>query len=213
MRWMPIATLDSTPAALGEQARDEVDLADEAMVAGCVRGDRRAMACLYNRYKRRVHGLALRMVGPQEAEELTQDVFLRIYNGLSRFRGDSALGTWVYRITMNVCLSHLAKRRRRTRLDQDFQREAALELRPRESSPLLRRRLEQALARLPDGYRAVLVLHDVEGLNHDEVAGILGCRVGTSKSQLHKARMKMRALLEPLLDQPAQAEPTETSNQ
>jgi RNA polymerase sigma-70 factor (ECF subfamily) len=100
---------------------------------------------------------------------------------------------------MNVCLSFLAKqkRRRRLRLGIKIDQEP---VQPQHGNPWLRQNLEQAMSQLPDGYRAVLVLHDVEGLNHEEVARILGCRVGTSKSQLHKARMRMRSLLEPMLN-------------
>jgi RNA polymerase sigma-70 factor (ECF subfamily) len=140
----------------------------------------------------------LRMVGRSDAEELTQDVFLRIFRGLGSFRGDAALGTWVYRLAMNVCLSFLSRRKRRQRLDERFEVAPAETAAPApDSNPWLRQQLEAAMGQLSPGYRAVLVLHDVEGLNHEEIAKILGCRVGTSKSQLHKARMKMRDLLGP----------------
>jgi RNA polymerase sigma-70 factor (ECF subfamily) len=98
---------------------------------------------------------------------------------------------------MNVCLSSLDKRKRRARAEQNLKPDEPEE--PRPVTPLLRRSMEQALAQLPEGYRATLILHDVEGLSHEEVAAVLGCRVGTSKSQLHKARMRMRELLEPTL--------------
>jgi RNA polymerase sigma-70 factor (ECF subfamily) len=130
-----------------------------------------------------------------DAEEVAQEVFVRIYRGLTRFRGDSALSTWIYRLSVNAALSHV------TRRPKPMESDDALAAVPApaepERDPRLARRLEACLAELPPGYRAVLVLHDVEGLSHEECAGILGCRVGTSKSQLHKARAKMRDLLGP----------------
>lgn len=156
------------------------------------------MEALYHRYKRRVFGLVTRIVGVEDAEEVAQDCFVRIFRGLPKFRGDSQLGTWIYRLAVNAALSHATKRaKRRTHGDE------ALERVPARQGPLrdpnLSARLEQALRDLPPGYRAVLVLHDIEGLSHEECAAIVGCRVGTSKSQLHKARAKMRELLGPEL--------------
>ena len=119
--------------------------------------------------------------------------------GWPGFRGDAALGTWIYRLAMNVCLSFLAKRSRRGQIDSRIG-QSPEPTPPRVGNPWLRDQLERALAELPDGYRAVLILHDVEGLNHQEIAEIIGCRVGTSKSQLHKARMRMRKLLGSELD-------------
>jgi len=141
----------------------------------------------------------LKMVGAADADELTQDSFVRIFRGLPKFRGDAALGTWIYRLTMNVCLSYLAKRNRRGQIDAQLAQDEVVTQRPEVGSPWLRDHLTKALGRLPAGYRAVLVLHDIEGLNHQEISEILGCRVGTSKSQLHKARMKMRQILQPVL--------------
>ncbi len=180
----------------GEAPRAE----EQALARACAEGDARAMAQLYGRYSQRVFNVVCRMVGRQEAEELAQDAFVRVFKGVGGFRGSSALGTWIYRLTMNLCLSHLAKRKRRRRLQERYEREqVAIWEAPKTRSPWLRARLERALAELPDGYRAVLILHDVEGLSHQEVASILGCREGTSKSQLHKARLRMRTLLEPAL--------------
>ena len=175
------------------------DLADDAvLVEACRRGERRAMEALYHRYKRRVFGLVTRIVGPGESEEVAQEVFVRIFRGLGRFRGDSQLSTWIYRLAVNAALSHVTRRPRHADAD-----EAVLSNLPApemtDSDPSLSQRLERALAHLPAGYRAVLVLHDIHGLNHEEVAEILGCQVGTSKSQLHKARARMREILGPAL--------------
>src|SRR4051812_13523447 len=170
---------------------------DEAvLVEACRRGERPALHALYERYRRRVFALIARIVGAQDAEELAQEVFLRAFRGLDKFRGEAQLSTWMYRLAVNAALSHATRSQARARRDLGEEALAAL---PAEEGPTadpkLRARLNRALADLPAGYRAVLVLHDVEGLQHEEIADILGCRVGTSKSQLHKARAKMRELL------------------
>lgn len=156
------------------------------------------MEMLYHQYKRRVFGMAHRIVGGSDAEEVAQEVFVRVFRALGSFRGDSALSTWIYRLTVNASLSHVAKRGRRKEVGDDGLGE--LPAPPQaERDPGLAARIEAALALLPAGYRAILVLHDVEGLSHEECAEILDCRVGTCKSQLHKARARMRELLGPQL--------------
>ena len=156
------------------------------------------MEALYHQYKRRVYGLVIRIVGPSDCDEVAQEVFVRIFRGLQKFRGDSALGTWIYRLSVNAALSHVTKRSRRSFVgDEALETIAAPTGVSRD--PRLARRLETAMLGLPPGYRAILVLHDIEGLSHEECARILGCRVGTSKSQLHKARAKMRGILGPEL--------------
>lgn len=186
--------------AVGSTDAEALRKEELALARACAAGDARAMAQLYGRYSQRVFNVVCRMVGRQEAEELAQDAFVRVFKGIHGFRGNSALGTWIYRLTMNLCLSYLAKRARRRRLQERYEREqVAIWEAPKKRSPWLRAQLERALAELPDGYRAVLVLHDVEGLSHKEIAAILDCREGTSKSQLHKARLRMRTLLEPAL--------------
>lgn len=196
---MPSVELSTAPVVVGD-AGDALDMAEQSVIDSCINGDRRSMELLYRRFRRRVFSLVSRMVGPQEAEELTQDVFIRVFNGLKRFRRESSLSTWVYRVSMNVCLSYLAKQKRRGRLVEDYRRQQDATHQDTKTNPWLRRQLEEALCQLPHGYRAVLILHDVEGLKHEEIARILGCRVGTCKSQLHKARMRMRELLAPALD-------------
>ena len=181
-----------------KRAQSVADLDDDAMlVEACRRGERRAMEALYHRYKRRVFGLVTRIVGPGDSEEVAQEVFVRIFRGLSRFRGDSQLSTWIYRLAVNASLSHVTRRPRHEGDDEALANLPA----PQTSGadPTVSHRLERALSSLPAGYRAVLVLHDIHGMNHDEVAEILGCHVGTSKSQLHKARARMRDLLGPAL--------------
>jgi RNA polymerase sigma-70 factor (ECF subfamily) len=180
-------------------ARGELD--DAELIAAIKRSDPGSREALYHRYKRRVYGLAVRIVGPIDAEEVAQEAFIRIFRGLPKFRGDAALSTWIYRLAVNAALSHRTRRagaRLPTALE-DGQAERTIEAQPAEQTTqgdaVLRARLERALVRLPAGYRTVIVLHDVEGLEHEEIASILSCHVGTSKSQLHKARAKLREIL------------------
>lgn len=181
------------------RARNAAALTDDAsLIAACRRGEARAMEMLYHQYKRRVFGMAHRIVGASDAEEVAQEVFVRVFRGLANFRGDSQLSTWIYRLTVNAALSHLAKRGRRNEVGDDGLTELpAAPVTERDSA--LASRIETALTQLPAGYRAILVLHDIEGLSHEECAAILDCRIGTCKSQLHKARARMRDLLGPSL--------------
>lgn len=169
---------------------------DAQLIAACRRGEARAMERLYHQYKRRVFGMAHRIVGASDAEEVAQEVFVRVFRGLAAFRGDSALSTWIYRLTVNASLTHLTKRSRRKEVPDDGMVAESMPAPPvAERDSALAARIEAALEQLPAGYRAILVLHDVEGLSHEECSAILECRVGTCKSQLHKARAKMRELL------------------
>jgi RNA polymerase sigma-70 factor (ECF subfamily) len=179
-------------------AQSGVSAEDTELVAAIRRGDPGSREALYHRYKRRVFALAVRIVGASDAEEVSQEAFIRIFRGLPKFRGDSALGTWIYRLSVNAALSHRSRRGAvpGTTSDLEAPVAAALIEGPPSGDAVLRARLERALWQLPVGYRTVIVLHDVEGLEHEEVAQILGCHVGTSKSQLHKARGKLREILQ-----------------
>jgi RNA polymerase sigma-70 factor, ECF subfamily len=170
---------------------------DAALVDACRRGEAWAMELLYHRFRRRVYGLATRIAGPEDADEVAQEAFVRILRGLPKFRGDAALGTWIYRLAVNAALTHVTRKPRFAGGDEVIDSLPAATVAARD--PGLSARLERALLALPAGYRAVLVLHDIEGLSHEECAAVLGCRVGTSKSQLHKARARMRELLGPEL--------------
>ena len=165
-----------------------------------VRGDLLPFEELYKLHHRRVYAVCLRMTGnPAEAEDLSQEVFVQVFRKLDTFRGDSSFTTWLHRLTINHVLMHFRKtRRRRDQLTEDGELPERTINGPnvRMSFPILDRlALAEAIVKLAPGYRTVFVLHDVEGLEHLEIANILGCAVGTSKSQLHKARMKMRSLL------------------
>jgi RNA polymerase sigma-70 factor (ECF subfamily) len=200
MRGVPLPLGDATKRA-NEAPRPAsyADADDARLVAGCRAGDRAAMRALYDRYQRRVFSLTARIAGAQEAEELTQEVFLKALRGLDKFRGEAQLGTWLYRMAVNAALSHVGRSKDKKRAPEEALEHVAAPPTMVDGDPRMRAHLETALQELPAGYRAVIVLHDVEGLQHEEIAEVLGCRVGTSKSQLHKARAKMRELLSHML--------------
>ena len=174
------------------------------MLARAQAGDHHAFAQLYSLHKRRIYSLCLRMVGnAAEAEDLTQEAFLQLHRRIGTFRGESAFSTWLHRLSINVVLMHLRKKGLPlTSLDEAM--EPTHDVSPGRSfgAPDLalagsidRLALERAMGDLPAGYRLVFILHDIEGYEHNEIAALLECSVGNSKSQLHKARLKLRAAL------------------
>ena len=170
-------------------------VADRDDVARARAGDTRAFEGLYRRHAARIHGLTRRMMGPQWADELTQDVFVRAWEKLGTFRGEAAFGTWLYRLAINVVLTRRAwLGTQRQRLDDQEETLHSVPARPAMTD--LGMDFENAMERLPDGARAVFVLHDVEGYKHEEIAGMLGITSGTTKAQLHRARMLLRKHLE-----------------
>jgi len=185
--------------------RDAVPAAgsEAVLVEGCRSGDRTSQEGLYRLYRTRVYNLVLRISGEQDAEELCQEVFIKIFKNIGKFRGDSAIGTWIYRLAVNAALTHVTRKPREKSLDDCAWEEPAAPMTLRD--PRLRERIEGALTALPGGYRAVMVLHDVEGLSHEEIADILGSSISTSKSQLFKARQKMRELLGPAVGREVKA--------
>jgi RNA polymerase sigma-70 factor (ECF subfamily) len=166
-------------------------------------GDAEAFEVLYNLHKRRVYSLCLRMTAnTAQAEDLTQEAFLQLFRKIGTFRGESAFSTWLHRMAVNVVLMHLRKKGLPVvSLEETIETE---EEAPRKElgaqDPVLagsvdRLQLQRAVEDLPPGYRTIFVLHDVEGYEHNEIAGLVGCSIGNSKSQLHKARMKLREFL------------------
>ena len=194
MAWQPSSTgAPSKPAG-------EVRAADLELVRRCREGDTEAFEEVYRGHSARLYSLLLRMAGDaQDAEDLLQDVFLQAFRKLDSFRGDSSLGTWLYRLAVNQCLDFLRGRQARmARATDSFEDDTVAE--PSSPAPAVpaavsRVDLERAVARLPEGCRVAFVLHDVEGFAHHEVAALLGISEGTSKSQVHKARLKLRAML------------------
>ena len=160
-------------------------------VALAARGDVRAFERVYREHLPRVHSLVRRMTAGRDADELTQDVFVRVWQKLASFRGDSAFATWLHRLAVNVVIERFRSDKiRRLRLqdgDDLFERMASL---PRSGD--LAMDLDHALSQLPDGAREIFVLHDVEGYKHREIAELLDISAGTSKAQLHRARTILR---------------------
>ena len=163
-------------------------------------GDVGSFEELYRRHHRRVYSICLRMLqNPTEAEDLTQDVFVQLFKKIGSFRGDSASTTWLHRMTVNQVLMHFRKRNvklEKTTEEGETPEQIVMGTGNPDRMPIVDKiALQDAVDQLPLGYRNVFLLHDVQGYEHEEVAKILGCSVGTSKSQLHKARLKMRKLL------------------
>lgn len=164
------------------------------------KGNMPAFEEIYRRHHRRIYSLCLRMLqNTTEAEDLTQEVFIQLYRKISTFRGDSAFTTWLHRLTINQVLMHFRKRSPKfEKITDEGEIPVQVTLgteNPKKMSIIDKIALENAIAQLPLGYKNVFVLHDIEGYEHEEVAKILGCAVGTSKSQLSKARLKLRKLL------------------
>ncbi|HUC28065.1 MAG TPA: sigma-70 family RNA polymerase sigma factor [Candidatus Acidoferrum sp.] len=167
-------------------------------------GDAIAFQELYDRHKRRVYSLCLRMTAnTAEAEDLTQEAFLQLYRKIATFRGESAFSTWLHRLSVNVVLMHLRKKSLPV-VSLEESTQAGEEDTPKKdfgaedlalAGSIDRLQLRKAVDDLPPGYRTIFVLHDIEGYEHNEIAAIVGCSIGNSKSQLHKARMKLRDLL------------------
>ena len=155
---------------------------------------------LYRTHCRRVYSICLRMIANvTEAEDVTHEIFIQVHRKLGSFRGEAAFTTWLHRLTVNQVLMYFRRRSAR-RLQPTSAEEMGEVVDPATISPKMipiidRIALEEAIGRLAPGYRAVFVLCDIEGYNHEEAAIILGCSVGTTKSQLHKARMRLRQLL------------------
>jgi RNA polymerase sigma-70 factor (ECF subfamily) len=191
--------LSRTLPAIG---RGQQNASETQLVARAQLGDEEAFATLFELHKRRVYSLCLRMTrSAVEAEDLTQDALLLFFRKLPTFRGESTLATWLHRMVVNVVLMHLRKKHL-----QQVPLDAA---EPGEDAPkrqygtpdrrlgdcAVRLTLERAISSLPSGYRSIFVLHDIHGYEHAEIAEMIGCSPGNSKSQLHKARLKLRYLL------------------
>jgi RNA polymerase sigma-70 factor (ECF subfamily) len=176
---------------------EESRLADSELVERCLNGDLGAFEDLYRQHSTRLYNLAFRMVGnAADAEDLLQDIFLTVYRKLESFRGASALSTWLYRLGMNVCLDRLrSKAARQDQATDTLDERLGNAPGTATLTGISRIDLERAIQSLPEGSRAAFLLHDVEGFDHTEVGQILGVAEGTSKSQVHKARLRIREYL------------------
>ena len=181
---------------------ETIDLPEAEAIRLAQQGDASAFEYLYRLHRRHAYSLCFRMVGNStEAEDLTQDIFLQVFRKIHTFRGEAAFSTWLHRLAVNVVLMRMRKKKpAQTSLEEAIGPNEEIGKPPKEfGEPDLRLvglvdrlNIERALGQLPPGYRLIFVLHDVQGHEHKEIAGILGCSVGNSKSQLHKARMRLR---------------------
>jgi RNA polymerase sigma-70 factor, ECF subfamily len=187
-----------------ERQRQANGLEEAQAIERAKQGDADAFQALYDRHKRRVYSLCLRMTAnTAEAEDLTQEAFLQLYRKIATFRGESAFSTWLHRLSVNVVLMHLRKKNLPV-VSLEETTQGSEEDSPRKdfgaddlalAGSIDRLQLQRAVDDLPPGYRTIFVLHDVHGYEHNEIAAIVGCSIGNSKSQLHKARMKLRDML------------------
>ncbi len=190
-----VAFLARTDSIQDVSSAKDIELARVA-----ANGNMAAFEEIYKRHHRRVYSVCLRMLqNTSEAEDLTQDVFIQLYRKIGSFRGDSAFTTWLHRMTVNQVLMHFRKRTVKYEKTTE-EGETPVQIVSGTANPEKMRivdkiALDNAIEQLPAGYKSVFMLHDVEGFEHEEVARILGCSVGTSKSQLHKARLKLQKLL------------------
>jgi len=188
-----------------ERPRQSSEFNEAGAIERAKQGDAGAFQELYDRHKRRVYSLCLRMTAnTAEAEDLTQEAFLQLYRKIGTFRGESAFSTWLHRLSVNVVLMHLRKKSLPVVSLEETTQVGGEEDTPKRdfgaedlalAGSIDRLQLQKAVDDLPPGYRTIFVLHDIEGYEHNEIATIVGCSIGNSKSQLHKARMKLRDLL------------------
>jgi RNA polymerase sigma-70 factor, ECF subfamily len=197
-------TMERSVTRSGQTDADDLPEA-EAIRLAC-EGNSRAFERLYKLHSRRVYGLCLRIVSnPTDAEDLTQEAFLQLFRKIHTFRGESSFSTWLHRLTVNIVFMRLRKKRH-----PEVSLDATVEPGEQDSRPLIEFggpdlrlsgmldhvNLSKAIDQLAEGYKEIFILHDVEGYEHSEIAGILGCSIGNSKSQLFKARLHLRKLLQ-----------------
>ena len=176
-------------------------MSEAQLIQRACEGDARAVRALYERFAPRVYAVVRRIAGDDElARDYAQEAWIRAIRALPTFRGDARFSTWLHRIAVNSALQAARKAETRRKYEAPAVEEPALP--PASGDALLKRRLEAALDQLPQGMRQVLILHDVEGYTHDDIGEVMGVTVGTSKSQLFKARAKMRGLLHGIGDGP-----------
>jgi RNA polymerase sigma-70 factor (ECF subfamily) len=204
LRRIPIGAAGKGDLTDLRDQKQSIEPSEAQLIERAKRGDAQAFELLYEKHKRRVYSLCLRMTAnTAEAEDLAQEAFLQLYRKIGTFRGESAFSTWLHRLAVNVVLMQLRKKSLPlVSLEESTQ--GADDESPRKdfgaedvalAGSIDRMQLQRAVDSLPPGYRMIFVLHDVEGFEHNEIAKIAGCSVGNSKSQLHKARMKLRDLL------------------
>jgi RNA polymerase sigma-70 factor, ECF subfamily len=181
---------------------------DIAVIRRAIAGDERALRALWSQHAPHIDAVVRRLVGdPDLAADVAQEVWIQIFRALPSYRGESQFGTWAHRIAVNRTLNALRRSRRLAKVEAEIDEDTAA-VEPDGERSLLMASIEDAAAQLAPGARAVFVLHDVEGYTHEEIARELGITAGGSKSQLFKARAKLRRLLAHLLDGPMPASDT-----
>ena len=200
----PTAVWQRKKASFDLNTTQPTAMTEAEIIGKAQAGDVHSFEALYDRHKRRIFSLCLRMTrNYAQAEDLTQEAFLQLHRKIASFRGESAFSTWLHRLSLNIVLMHLRKKGLpevsleevlEPQQDDSPRREIATKDNTLHGS-IDRMVLEKALEDLPPGYRIIFILHDIEGYEHNEIGEILGCSIGNSKSQLHKARMKLRTLL------------------
>jgi RNA polymerase sigma-70 factor (ECF subfamily) len=200
-----IGSVSSSSTAIPRQRQEKGEPTEAEIIRLAQNGDAAAFEHLYRAHSRRVYALCQRMTGnPSLAEDLTQEAFLQVFRKIQSFRGESAFSSWLYRLTFNlVLMNQRVKRLNETSLEErHLTEDSTVHTRefgrsnPRVFGVAERVTLKGALSQLPRGYRQIFFLHDVLGYEHHEIAEVLGCAIGTSKSQLHKARMQLRRILD-----------------
>jgi RNA polymerase sigma-70 factor (ECF subfamily) len=169
---------------------------EQLMIARAVAGDVAAQRALYDQHVDRVYRLAFRLAGDDDlARDFTQETFVRAFDRLATFRSESTLSTWLHAIGVSVALNGLRKVKRQRSREAPLDEALAVGITTRHAEPDLKERLARAISALPEGYRAVFVMHEMEGYTHEEIGAVLGVQVGTSKAQLFRARAKLREAL------------------
>ncbi|MCE5251282.1 RNA polymerase sigma factor [bacterium] len=183
-------------------AEHAIDSTQFDIVRKCMEGDQHSFRRLFDMYKDRVYTTSCRLLGnAEDAEDATQEIFIRIYHNIKKFRGDSSVFTWIYRITVNTCIEHMRKRKKeRGNESLDEMEEYSSVPSSHVSSEIVKLIVEREIEELPDNCRAVFVLHIIEGFKHNEIAEMLGISDGTSKSQLSYAKSRLREKLLPYME-------------
>ncbi len=202
---LPLLQAPAAQVAPVTAAVVDPSLSDFALCQLASGGNLAAFEVIYQRYHRRTFSLTMRMTNnTSEAEDLTQEVFIQLFRKSGSFRGDSAFSTWLHRLTVNQVLMHFRRRsvkNEKVSDDGEMPEQTVHGTANPNRMPVVDRiALKKAIGELPNGYRSVFILHDIEGYEHEEVARMMGISVGTSKSQLHKARLKLRGLLKDMRD-------------
>lgn len=181
---------------------DDPVTSDQQLIQRCLDGDISAFRQLYEQHKVGLFNIAKRILwNTQDAEDALQETFVRIFRALPHFNRECKLSTWIYRILLNTCYSSLKRKKSFIEKFENLSTDQVTSSSENRENPITNVILEQEIASLPTGYRTVFILHEIEGFSHEEIAEMLEIKIGTSKSQLFKAKNMLRKRLQPYLDQ------------